>query len=117
MTILFVGIGGAAGALSRYLVSLIPFTKRKQFPWPTLIVNIVGSLLLGMVVYYYVNDLLPLTLWYTLGIGFCGAFTTFSTFGVETILLIEENRIISAIIYVISTISMSIFAFILGNTL
>lgn len=117
MTLLLIGLGGAFGALFRYLISQVTFSQNNRFPWATFIVNILGSFLLGIVVYYFKNGTLTPTLWYVLGIGFCGAFTTFSTFGVETITLIEQKRLFTALFYISSSIFISIFAFFIGNTL
>jgi CrcB protein len=87
MKVLFiVGLGGFLGAIGRYLVSLgvLKFYSG-SFPLGTLIVNVTGCFLLGLCIFFLEqNTHLPETIKLGLGTGFMGAFTTFSTFGVET---------------------------------
>ena len=121
MNILLVALGGALGAVSRYLFGLTMMKKYPEPPFPIamLCVNVIGSLGLGLFFAFYYG-VLPLARAYDdaiflfLGIGFFGAFTTFSTFSVETVQLIEKNLYKKAIIYVSLSIVGSIFAFILG---
>lgn len=103
MTIVWTVIGGFFGSIARYYCSLL--WKRPGLN--TWIVNVLGSALLGIVVYLYVNNLLSTTLFSLLGIGFCGAFTTFSTFGYETTSFILDKRYGTAIIYVCSMVIVS----------
>jgi CrcB protein len=79
----FVGIGGVAGALARHLVS----ERVETATYDTLAVNLVGSFLLGVVT----TAPLPSAAVLALGTGFCGAFTTFSTFAFETVRLGEDG--------------------------
>jgi len=79
-----VGLGGVAGALARYAVG----RRIEREYGDTFVVNVLGSLLLGAVVAAPVSD--PLAL--AVGTGFCGAFTTFSTFAFETVRLYERGR-------------------------
>jgi CrcB protein len=82
-----VGLGGALGAVGRYLVGRALDDWR--FPLPTLVVNVLGSFLLGLLVAAGVGDrALALA-----GVGFCGAFTTFATFSVDTVRLGEQSRL------------------------
>ena len=88
--ILLVATGGAAGALARFGAnSLCTELLGNRFPWGTLIVNVIGCFALGCLVHLE-SDLLSPASRLALGTGFLGAFTTFSTFGVETI--ISWNR-------------------------
>jgi len=81
-----VGVGGALGAVARYAVGqLIDGTA---FPWPTLLVNAAGSFLLGAVVLGSADAAVASLV----GTGFCGAFTTFSSFSFETVELWERGR-------------------------
>ena len=104
----FVGVGGAVGALLRYIISeymnLVKARKRIVFPVATWIINISGSLLLGIL---YGLDL-PLQLWLLLGVGFCGGYTTFSTFGKEVIDLLMDKQWQMALQYVITSALLSI---------
>jgi len=89
----FVAAAGA-GAPLRYLVdSAISYRARGAFPWGTLIVNASGSLLLGLLTGLALYHAFPDTPRFVLGTGFCGAYTTFSTFSFETIRLVEEGAI------------------------
>lgn len=78
-----VGLGGVAGALARHLVS----KRVETATYDTLAVNVVGSFLLGVVT----TAPLPSAAVLALGTGFCGAFTTFSTFAFETVRLAEDG--------------------------
>ena len=87
---LLIAAGGAAGAVLRfYLSEAIPSSG---FPWATLSVNLVGSLLLGAVTAAALTNVVDEATALLLGAGFLGAFTTMSTFSVETVSLVEEGR-------------------------
>lgn len=95
--VLLVLVGGAAGAALRYLtdVTVTAWVSRRAgaFPWGTVTVNVLGSLLLGLTagaVSAAAGADWVLTL---VGTGFCGALTTFSTFGFETVRLVEQGRV------------------------
>ncbi|HUP74015.1 MAG TPA: fluoride efflux transporter CrcB [Acidimicrobiales bacterium] len=84
--------GGAVGAPSRYLLdSYIHTNTEGEFPWGTLAINAIGSLLLGILTGLALEHGLSPTTKVVLGTGFCGAFTTFSTFSFETVRLAEEG--------------------------
>jgi CrcB protein len=83
---LLVGLGGAVGAVGRYAVGRA--LEDWQFPFPTLVVNVVGSFVLGFVVALGAADR-PLAL---VGVGFCGAFTTYATFSVDAVRLWDRSR-------------------------
>ncbi|MET4559551.1 CrcB protein [Lysinibacillus parviboronicapiens] len=94
-TTLAVGIGGFFGAIARYGMSLlIPNTG--NFPIATLTINLIGCLCLAWLFTTFAHRT-PLVL--GIGTGFLGAFTTFSTFSVETLLLLENNDWMTAISY------------------
>lgn len=89
VTLLWIGFGGALGSMGRAWINyLIPHT----FPWSTLIVNIVGSLILGAIVGYdMMSDRLHSSIKGFLVIGFCGGFTTFSTFSFQALQQLEKK--------------------------
>ena len=89
MTVLLVALGAAVGAPLRYLVDRAIQTRHESaFPWGTLTVNVVGSFLLGVLVGWSASPRVMAAV----GVGFCGALTTYSTFGYETVRLAESRR-------------------------
>jgi CrcB protein len=97
MTVLLVLVGGAVGAPLRYLTDLAVQSRHDSvLPWGTFTVNVVGSLVLGAVAAGVVQAGLPGWVLTVVGTGFCGALTTFSTFGFETVRLIEDGAWLEA---------------------
>lgn len=90
---LLVAAGAAVGAPLRYLTDRVvqSRTPNTAFPFGTLTVNIVGSLLLGAVVAATLAHAAPTDLQILVGTGFCGALTTYSTFSYETVRLLQEK--------------------------
>lgn len=111
MTILLTAAGGFLGSISRYFCSFM-FKNPGLHTW---MVNIIGSILLGVITNMYIHGLLSTQIFSFLGVGFCGAFTTFSTFGYETTQFLIEKRYVLAIVYVCTMIitSLTIVYFIL----
>lgn len=112
---LLVCAGGALGAVLRFWISRIAalLWPHLKFPAPTLFVNVTGSALLGLLFALVDPDLTamieaPMLLFF--GVGFCGAYTTFSSFCTETVALISESRPMAAG-YVAASIAGSIAAF------
>jgi CrcB protein len=112
MTLLLVALGGALGAPLRYLVDrAVQARYGPAFPWGTLTVNVAGSLVLGLVAGFTGAA-------YTLlGAGFCGAFTTYSTFSYETLRLLEEGSGRHALANVVLTVLAGLLAIGLGLAL
>jgi CrcB protein len=109
---LLIAVFGALGAISRYaLDGWISDATRGQFPWGTLVINLVGSFALGVVVELTTSRLLPHPNWrIALGIGFLGAFTTFSTFTYETVRLAEDSAYALALLNVLAMTTLGLTA-------
>jgi fluoride exporter len=111
-----IGIGGSLGAAARYLLGIFINNnyRSKPFPMGTLIINISGSFLLGLLAKLYSANEISAAVWFFAGVGFCGAYTTFSTFGYETITLIQSNKAVIAGAYVLSSVIVSIVTAAIG---
>ena len=99
---LAVAAGGALGAVSRYWLMLwVSAQGGMRFPWGTLLVNVLGSCAIG-VLYVLISERMVLTeQWRALlVVGYLGAFTTFSTFSLDALLLLQEGRVLLALAYV-----------------
>ncbi|MCD6177267.1 MAG: fluoride efflux transporter CrcB [Candidatus Cloacimonetes bacterium] len=94
LQMLYIALGGSAGAVSRYLISgAVSRTSNEVFPWGTMAVNLFGSLLIGFFIELFSRSLIPENLRSFLIIGFLGAFTTFSAYAMESINLLRGNEI------------------------
>ena len=111
-----IAVGGVLGTLARYeMQQLLPLRSPTSFPTGTLLVNLAGSLVLGLVMGYAAGtDTLDPRLRAALSVGFCGAFTTMSTFGFETTTLLGAGQLGRAGAYVVATVVGSIAAAALG---
>lgn len=108
MTVLLVLLGGAVGAPLRYLADLAVQARHDSvFPWGTFAVNTVGSLVLGLTAGAVAARHGPEWLLTLVGTGFCGALTTFSTFGYETVRLAEEGSMRAAALNVLASVLMA----------
>lgn len=97
MTLVLVLVGGAIGAPLRYLTDLLVQSRHDGvFPWGTFAVNVAGSLGLGVLAGAAAAGPAPAWLAPLLGVGLCGALTTFSTFGYETVRLLEAGSLLAA---------------------
>ena len=108
--VLAVAAGGALGAVLRYGVSL-SLAGRSGFPWATLSVNVVGSLLFGLLI-IWMNERMPAAneLRAFLLIGVLGAFTTFSTFSWETLVLLEQGAMLRATMNIVGSVMLCVIA-------
>lgn len=111
MDYLLLAIGGATGSVARYSLGKYITSKSKgTFPYGTFLINLVGAFLLGVLSGSRANSNLKLML----GDGFCGAFTTFSTFMYEGFNLYKENELLNATIYIVLSLLLGIFGYALG---
>jgi CrcB protein len=105
MEVLFISIGGALGAVLRYAVGQA--LGDSSSPWATLVVNATGSFVLGVVLFDVTSpDVLLLVT-----VGFCGAFTTFSSFSFQTIGLWERDEHARAVVNAVGNLLVSLLAF------
>ncbi|PFO08501.1 fluoride efflux transporter CrcB [Bacillus sp. AFS076308] len=103
---LFVGIGGILGAIMRFqLGKWIAAKTSVAFPFGTFIINITGSFVLGFLAVLHLGKEISEWIWLLCGTGFLGAYTTFSTFGYETIQMLQKRETKNAALYV----SISVF--------
>jgi len=98
MQLIYIGLGGAAGSMARYRLSGWVYALfGRVLPWGTFAVNLLGSLLLGLLMELGLRgDLLSPGLRLALTVGFMGGFTTFSTFSYETFRPLEEGSYLQA---------------------
>ena len=112
--IIWVALGGALGAVGRYLVGLSLKTA-SGFPWATMSVNILGSLLMGLVIGWLTrqnggSDALRLFV----AVGILGGFTTFSAFSMDLFTLLERRDIAATMLYLSGSLLGGLVAFIIG---
>lgn len=115
MTLLLVLAGGVIGAPLRYLTDLLVQSRHDSlFPWGTFTVNVAGSLVLGSVLGAAAIGAVPPAVVTFVGTGICGALTTFSTFGFETVRLLEEGSISTAAANAVGSLAAGLAAGSLG---
>ena len=118
MTLAYVALGGALGALARYGISGWVYDRLgENFPWGTLIVNLVGCLALGMVIRWLQVSAVSPEVRPFLTIGVLGAFTTFSTFSYETVALLQEGQWLRAGLYLGGSVALGLIAMVAGMAL
>ena len=105
-----VALGGAVGASLRWVV--LDATGEATFPWPVLLVNLVGCAALGLLIG---RDVPPSTR-LLLGTGLCGGLTTFSTFSVEAVQLVRTDDTVLAVAYVLCSVVGGLAAAVIGRT-
>ena len=107
-TFVAVAIGGALGAVSRYSFGLVALALiGNRFPWATLGVNVVGSFLIGLAAVLIGDRIVDGELWRPLIIvGFLGAFTTFSAFSLDTLLLLQQGNYNTALAYMLGSVAL-----------
>ena len=100
---ILVGLGGALGSMLRFWAGNA--FKRSDFPYATLLINITGCFLIGLVWSYFAKHELQDQAWKSfLAAGLCGGFTTFSAFSLENLQLIQEGRWPVAVMYAMTSV-------------
>jgi fluoride exporter len=108
-----VGFGGAAGSMLRFLFGI--WFKHSSFPLATLLVNIIGSFVIGMVIAFSLrNNTFEANWKLLLATGLCGGFTTFSAFSAEGLQMLQQQRYGILILYVAGSILLGLLATWLG---
>ena len=117
MGILCVGAGGALGAVGRYGLGLIPLGT--EWPLMTLLINFVGSVAIGAIAEAasLAPTALPREAVLFLKVGLCGGFTTFSTFSLETLELMESGQWIAAGGYALASVALCVAGVLAGKVL
>jgi CrcB protein len=115
----YIAVGGATGACLRFFLSQLMLQWfGKGFPFGTLLVNIIGSFFLGFLYALVEHGHLEILPWrLSIGIGFLGALTTFSTFSVDTLVLFQQGLWLKAALNMVLNLSCCIFAAWLGTQL
>lgn len=117
--ILIVGLGGFIGTICRYLVYLTMGSKtNSSFPFATLLINLSGCLLIGIFASLIEKEVMASRYLFLIGsVGFLGAFTTFSTFGLETMNLLKEQQLAWAVLNVLANVILGVVAVWIGRQL
>ena len=114
-----VAVGGAFGAVARYLINISPLAGVfEKFPFPTFLINMIGSFLIGFLMIVFadkivVNDNLRMAVI----VGVLGAFTTFSTFEIEIFGLVREREFVTGFIYLFLSVFVGFVGVVAGVTL
>ena len=117
--LLSIFLGGGVGALLSFLIS--EQTDRlflSSFPFGTIVVNVLGAFLMGLVVSYFADKVnISQNIKMFLTIGFLGGFTTFSTFNLDFYQLFSNGEILASLLYLFATFTLTVIAFYLGLSL
>jgi CrcB protein len=119
MTLVFIAVGGAAGAISRYLIQgWVEGFSQGRVPWGTVAVNISGSFLLGVVFALAIDRaILAPEIRVPLMVGFIGSYTTFSTLMLESWRLVEEGALLYALGNLLISVAVGMVALVAGLAL
>ena len=116
--LIWVFVGGGLGSICRYTITLILKQINSLYPWPTLLANAIGSLLIGVMADQWIRNTSspsPNTLFWI--IGFCGGLTTFSAFALENLTLFRTSGGVSLLIYASLTYFVCLGMVLLGTTI
>ncbi|MFF3065625.1 fluoride efflux transporter CrcB [Oerskovia sp. NPDC057915] len=119
---LVVAVAGGLGAGTRFVVDgVVRSTVRTAFPWPTTVINLSGSLALGVLTGLVVARLAPADVAAVIGTGFLGGYTTFSTASYETVQLVRQKRYGTAFAYsigvLVACVALALAGYLWGSSL
>lgn len=115
-TLLAIALGGSMGALARHFLNgALSSALGGAFPWGIFTINILGSFLMGvLIIIFATHDIPSQPLRAFIAVGFLGAFTTFSTFSLDSVNLIQQGQYYIACLYIIGSVVLSILGLMLG---
>lgn len=114
MSFIYVFIGGGLGSMARYGIAKALQSYTLDFPWATFITNFLACIILGALTAHTGKNVIPESMKFTLMIGFCGGFSTFSTFSNETFKLFEQGNFTYAILNILISVLVCLFGIYLG---
>lgn len=115
---LLVVLGGAIGSSIRFIISEKMLTLNLgNFPYTIMLINIVGSLIMGLVVGAFAKYNFSYEVKIFITAGVLGGFTTFSAFSLDAVMLLEKGEYVSAAIYIFGSVFFSLFGFLVGYNL
>lgn len=112
--VFFVFLGGGLGSAMRYLLSKSVYPLFSNSIIGTLSVNVLGSLLIGLLIGFQMKNIIEKPLYLLLVTGFCGGFTTFSAFALENYNLFKSGDYLQAFAYIVASIILGLLAVVLG---
>lgn len=117
--VLYIALGGALGAVARYLaMSGVTRLMGHGFPYGTLVVNVVGSCLMGALIGVLAKMLTGFDgIRLFVAVGFLGSFTTFSTFSLDVVTMFERGEMLSVLTYILGSVTLSVLALFMGLAL
>lgn len=119
-TCLLIAVGGALGTLARYLISVAAVPFSHTLPWGTILINVSGSFVIGLLGTLTLSQgryPLPETARLFIMVGFCGGFTTFSSFSLQTLDLMRHGSLTRALINVAASVVLCVGAVAIGHAL
>ena len=115
-TLILIGLGGGVGSIFRYLTGLYVYKYLPaSFPWGTLVVNVIGCFLIGLFMGLSERSQGLDPDWrFLFVVGFCGGFTTFSAFSMESISLLQNHQAMAAFLYIAASVVVGLSATMIG---
>ena len=112
MNLMMIALGGALGAVSRFLLgNAVSKAVGNALPYGTFVINVIGCFAMGLLMTLIVDrEMLPAAWRLFLCVGFLGGFTTFSSFGYETLMLLAEGRLLAVLAYVGCSVGLGLVA-------